>query len=252
MIRFIKKYWKLCSLILFLPIGLNYLLPIAQLSHIGGENSEVVWLNFWASYGNAIIVSIVTLFVLHKQIETNATENKNNRISADNKFTILQQKQNYKEFLDIAIKYIQLYDLKHIEYCAYENRYNCEKSIFILGELKKRMHYVWLQLSLNCKIDTDSYISFINVQQANYIKLTELIEKLIYLTNIGFWNVVKVDAEMQSKVFERYPGLEYMEPLSIENIINEYQFINETSIEEQVKVSIKKIESELNNNRHNG
>jgi hypothetical protein len=242
----LRKYGWLI-LIPLLPIVLNYLLPLANWSKIGGSNSLVVWLEFWASYGNALIVSVVTLFVLKRQIETNTEENNKNRKSANCQFLYIQKKQDYKELITILIKYVQLYNLSYIEQCAKEDLINPQTCSIKFKELKKEAHYVWLQLSLFNNMDNEAS-SFIDSQKRNYNKLNELIDLFIFLNGIGLYNFCSKDKDVIKQAIAKYPKLENCagEKNPIESIIKDYNSIQEADIEYQINQYLLSVEAKLN------
>ena len=77
MINFLKKYWYWVLLILLAPIAINFILLIPVFLPIAGDDKT--WLAFWGSYSSALITSMITLFVLYRQLMQNQKENEENR-----------------------------------------------------------------------------------------------------------------------------------------------------------------------------
>lgn len=76
----LKNYgWLIC--IPFVPIVLNFFLPMGHWSRIVGEDSPTVWLSFWASFSNSLIYCFVTFCVLSRQIHNDSVQNNLNRTS---------------------------------------------------------------------------------------------------------------------------------------------------------------------------
>lgn len=74
---FLKAYWWAILIILTVPILLNFIVLIpAFLPIVGGS---VEWLSFHGSYIGSIIASLITLYVLYKQLQHNHEENERTR-----------------------------------------------------------------------------------------------------------------------------------------------------------------------------
>lgn len=74
---FLKAYWWAILIILAVPISLNFIVLIpAFLPIVGGS---VEWLSFHGSYIGSIIASLITLYVLYKQLQHNHEENERTR-----------------------------------------------------------------------------------------------------------------------------------------------------------------------------
>ncbi|MDE7438669.1 MAG: hypothetical protein K2M93_09325, partial [Muribaculaceae bacterium] len=101
----IKKFWWI-FLLPFIPVALNYLLPLGNYSKIGGANSLEIWLNFWATFINTLIFCGITIFVLYKQIQSNSNESKINRRQL--KYQIELSK--YHNFTQISENFIKYFD----------------------------------------------------------------------------------------------------------------------------------------------
>lgn len=64
-------------IIIFLPIGLNYILLIPLNANIVGDSTH--WLLFWGGYLGSIISSTVAFIILYVQYKNNSIENRQNR-----------------------------------------------------------------------------------------------------------------------------------------------------------------------------
>lgn len=74
---FLKAYWWVILIILIVPILLNFIIMIPAFSSIVGEDTD--WLSFHGSYIGSVITSLITLYVLYKQLQHNHEENENTR-----------------------------------------------------------------------------------------------------------------------------------------------------------------------------
>lgn len=94
-----ETYIKAAIIVLSIPVVLNYLLqcPSPLVNIIGGEDASLVWLNFWATYGGSIISVLISLYILRKTIEFNATQNKTNQEIEIKKFLYQNQKFKFRK-----------------------------------------------------------------------------------------------------------------------------------------------------------
>lgn len=74
---FLKAYWWVILIILIVPILLNFIIMIPAFSPIIGGDRD--WLSFHGSYIGSVIASLITLYVLYKQLQHNHEENENTR-----------------------------------------------------------------------------------------------------------------------------------------------------------------------------
>lgn len=74
---FLKAYWWVILIILIVPILLNFIIMIPAFSSIVGSDRD--WLSFHGSYIGSVIASLITLYVLYKQLQHNHEENENTR-----------------------------------------------------------------------------------------------------------------------------------------------------------------------------
>jgi hypothetical protein len=73
---------KVFIVIVVVPIGLNYLIPIENkyFSVIGNEST---WFSFWSVYSGAVISGLITLFVLFKTLKQNQTNYINQKANSE-------------------------------------------------------------------------------------------------------------------------------------------------------------------------
>lgn len=74
---FLKAYWWAILIILVVPVLLNYIVLIPAFAPIVGDSSD--WLSFHGDYIGAVIASLITLYVLYKQLQHNHEENEKTR-----------------------------------------------------------------------------------------------------------------------------------------------------------------------------
>lgn len=202
---FFEKYWVyiVIFIVIIIPPLLNWLLPKWSFSNIGGEDSIVVWLDFLASYINSLIFCAVTIIVLYKQIQSNDSQNKENRDAnkleneLNRKSNETQNEQNRELTLrsikydsrlsalaslrPILSEYIALFDLDEI--IIMKKRWQSSKlsGSEICEYIKNRIETtkkIWYSLSLELTALPESESYFSN-QDAHYKRLLELFSTLI-------------------------------------------------------------------------
>lgn len=197
-----KKFWWV-GLIPFIPIALNFLLPIANWSLIGGDESLTVWLSFWASFSNSLIYCGVTFFVLYRQINNDIKQNSLNRESNERENllnrqdNITQNKQNREinlktiqyntqlsqlsNIIPICAEYVSQFDLSDIKTLKREWRSNIRTKEYCLNILSdrnnvaKNIFYRYLLFLQSCD-NTDE--NFINIQKNHIHRFFELLSIL--------------------------------------------------------------------------
>lgn len=94
------KHWYLWLLVLFLPLGLYWIISRpCGFDAIGAEKASEIWLGFWGGYLGAVISAAVAFFILDKQLKANAKENEDNRIAnkeANRATQLTNKRQNEK------------------------------------------------------------------------------------------------------------------------------------------------------------
>ncbi|WP_374966154.1 hypothetical protein [Lysinibacillus sp. RS5] len=104
LIEFIKKYYKVILLILFLPLVIAILMKLVIFKVFSGDANG--WLSFWGSYFGGIISGMLTLIGVSYTIISN---NKNIKESFE-----LQSLENYKN--NMGFRMTKFYELKYIAY----------------------------------------------------------------------------------------------------------------------------------------
>lgn len=166
-----KYYWIVLFGLPLIPIMLNYFLPLGNMSNIGGENSLVVWLNFWATFSNTLIYSIVTIFVLYKQLKSNEQENRLNRLLisqqiADNNYVLIANASNnfIRLFEETTIHKLYINWLQ-----GSKNKNECQNIVYdLIFELRNS----WNKLNLLISPEDEE---FRKMQEKNMHKLTGLL-----------------------------------------------------------------------------
>lgn len=74
---FLKEYWWVILIRLGAPVLLNFIIFIPAFSPIVGGSSD--WLSFYGSYIGLVIASLITLYVLYKQLQHNHEDNEKTR-----------------------------------------------------------------------------------------------------------------------------------------------------------------------------
>lgn len=75
--NFLKAYWWAILIIFSAPVLLNFIILLPAFLPIVGDSSE--WLSFYGSYISSVIASMITLYVLYKQLQHNHVENEKTR-----------------------------------------------------------------------------------------------------------------------------------------------------------------------------
>lgn len=160
-IQTLKIYWWLIF-IPFIPVALNFFLPIGHWSRIGGKDSPTIWLSFWASFSNSLIYCFVTFCVLYRQIKNDSKQNNLNRASNE-KENRLNRNDNAKQnilnrvitlstikyntqlsqltnLIPICAEYIALFDLSEIKYLERAWRDKEYSTEYCQNHLKERIN----------------------------------------------------------------------------------------------------------------
>lgn len=245
-----ETYIKAAIIVLSIPVVLNYLLqcPSPLVNIIGGEDASLVWLNFWATYGGSIISVLISLYILRKTIEFNATQNKTNQEIEIKKFLYQNQKNRLDKIIEDAIELIDCYNsnsFKEInniwmqtnnhEECRLHIKRLMDKS-FIAYE-KFTIHFSRQELNN----------TFFRQQHENYTQLVCLmqdIQLLVMCDNSTSCNVEKIKGQVQQ--FEFPPSQNFIYILSNSNteglvfsqILEAYKTISQVEIEKQIRAFI--------------
>lgn len=75
--KFLKAYWWAILMVLIAPVLLNFIILIPAFSPVVGGSLD--WLSFHGSYIGSVIASLITLYVLYKQLQHNHEENERTR-----------------------------------------------------------------------------------------------------------------------------------------------------------------------------
>lgn len=170
------------------PILLNYLLSFSITSVIGGSNSEVVWLGFWANYGGAILGGLISLYILNATINHNKKENRTDRNYNHDKFLFEQQKSELEKEIERFNLYLQIFDqnkLRFIYNYRISEKGGRKESLHMLGELYSFVLERFNQFSI---FYTDKeFLSnpFLKQQGDNYVTLVYLLDDLQILLNLS-------------------------------------------------------------------
>lgn len=190
-IQTLKNYWWMLF-IPFIPVALNYLLPLGHWSKIGGVDSPSIWLSFWASFSNSLIYCFVTFCVLSRQIRNDSKQNKLNRTANENEnnlnreITLSTIKYNTQlsqltNLIPICAEYIALFDLSEIKYLKRAWRRHEYSKEYCQNYFKERIHnakevsYKFiLYLQASDSVDT----SFIDTQKNHIARLFNMLSMI--------------------------------------------------------------------------
>lgn len=116
---FLKAYWWAILMVLIAPVLLNFIILIPAFSPVVGGSLD--WLSFHGSYIGSVIASLITLYVLYKQLQQNErtrqenqTVNEKNRQLQLNILKYEQEKQWLQEMRSACINNINSYNVNDI------------------------------------------------------------------------------------------------------------------------------------------
>lgn len=191
-----KKIGKLIIsiiLILCFPILLNWLLRISITSVIGGMDSDIVWLGFWANYGGAILGGLISLYILEKTIYYNKLESQKDRNYNLNRFLYEQKKSDLDKETERLTLYLQIYDfnrLKFVYNLRLKEKAGTNESLHMLGNVYSLAFERFNQFSVYYTDEEISSNSFLRQQGENYLSLIRLLDDFQILISINpdNWN----------------------------------------------------------------
>lgn len=113
--KFLKAYWWAILIILVVPILLNFIVLIPAFLPIVGDSVD--WLSFHGSYIGSVIASLITLYVLYKQLQHNHEENEKTRqenqtVNEKNRqlqLNILKYEQSRQWLTELKVKLTDYY-----------------------------------------------------------------------------------------------------------------------------------------------
>lgn len=184
--RMLKKI-IIALIIVCFPILLNCLLRIPITNVIGGSESDVIWLNFWADYGGAILGGFISLYILYATIEHNKKESKEDRDYNHNKFLFEQQKNDLEKEIERLTLFLQVFDHNKLKF-IYNYRLKekgTNESLHMLGDMYSLAFDRFHQFSIYYTDDAFSSSPFLMQQGENYISLIHLFDDLQILISLN-------------------------------------------------------------------
>lgn len=104
-IKFFKRYWWLILAVVLAPLIINVLILWPAFFCFVGEDTD--WLGFWGAYIGTILSSVIAFYVLHKQLEQNHAENRNNR---ELQISILEYQTKSQWLTELKSKMVDYYN----------------------------------------------------------------------------------------------------------------------------------------------
>lgn len=112
---FLKAYWWAIVIILLAPVLLNFIILIPAFLPIAGDSEE--WLSFHGGYIGSVIASLITLYVLYKQLQHSHAENektrqKNETVNKTNRqlqLNILKYEQSRQWLTELKVRLTDYY-----------------------------------------------------------------------------------------------------------------------------------------------
>lgn len=170
---YLKEYWWVIAIIVMTPPLLNCVLSIPAFCRIVGVDTD--WLSFYGGYIGAVITSLITLYVLYKQLMQNHKENDANRTLQLNIFQYEQEKQWLrKACIDNIIAYNPNY-LKEI--CNIISFHPNTESVFNkVKELANRINKI--DLIIDSLLLNNNNSNFNLKRKKYYTKYTKIINEI--------------------------------------------------------------------------
>lgn len=103
-IKFFKRYWWVILAVVLAPLIINVLILWPAFFRFVGADTD--WLGFWGAYIGTILSSVIAFYVLHKQLEQNHAENRNNR---ELQISILEYQTKSQWLTELKIKLAEYY-----------------------------------------------------------------------------------------------------------------------------------------------
>lgn len=173
----IKSKLFFCGLVLLTPVLLNFLLPLAinDIHIIGGNESEVTWLNFWGGYIGSIISSIIAFYVLYVNRKDNF-----NVLKYQYENSMLQEK------IRTLIAYIEIYNINNVKLIYNKWRFKKGDAASLSVEVKELLDKAFItfeSFSLNYSANEFDKIPFLKKQKENYTSLVHFLQDFEVLLN---------------------------------------------------------------------
>lgn len=236
--------------IVCIPILLNYLLRIPITTVIGGFNSDVVWLNFWANYGGAILGGFISLYILRATITHNKQENKEERNYNHNRFLYEQQKIDLDKETERLNLFLQLFDqnkLKFIYNVRLEEKGRSNESLHMLGNFYSLAFERFHQFSIYYTNEEFSSNPFLIQQEENYVSLMHLLDDLQILLSVNpeNWSHKELQEQNINRAV-KYKNIPIHRLMNILNksIITKGEIIDDLLVEYK-EIGILKVQSQI-------
>ena len=132
---YLKEYWWVIAIIVATPPLLNFVLSIPAFCRIVGVDTD--WLSFYGGYIGAVITSLITLYVLYKQLMQNHKENDANRALQLKIFQYEQKRQWLSEMRRACFNNLISYNANDLREIRNAIRFNSNAEYilnkFVLG-----------------------------------------------------------------------------------------------------------------------
>lgn len=139
-IKFFKRYWWVILAVVLAPLIINVLILWPAFFRFVGADTD--WLGFWGAYIGTILSSVIAFYVLHKQLEQNHAENRNNR---ELQISILEYQTKSQWLTELKSKMVDFYnafsqnDITMLGDCfgSYDNKEYINKEIKRISDKMK-------------------------------------------------------------------------------------------------------------------
>lgn len=200
---FLKAYWWAILIVLFAPVLLNFIILIPAFSPVVGKDTD--WLSFHGSYIGSVIASLITLYVLYKQLQHNHEENERTRrdnqaINEKNRqlqLNILkyeQQRQWLLESKTSLINNVHAYNHNDVREVCHAIMFHHEKEDISskIKALIDRIDQCDMAVRLLISIDDKNSQDFNSIRRQSYdeyIHIIKDIQQLTWFVNQGYLTI---------------------------------------------------------------
>ncbi len=199
-IRILNIFIIAIIVILVVPIGINFLLPI-EIDRFNILGDVKQWFNFWSAYAGAVVSGLITLWVLYKTLRQNQ-ENHINQKEYTKKLNEEQRifqvnllknqaKQKWLENLkQTVIDNLDLIDFRHIERLSKRiTIINSNKEILDeISQLERKVKQIDINFSI---LYSNSFIT--NEQKLYKNQLSKAAENMIKILSTFSSYLIKLD-----------------------------------------------------------
>lgn len=256
-------------IVLIFPLFLNYFLqcPSPFVNIIGEEQAPSKWLDFWASYGGALVSSSISLYILYSTLEQNKNENdenrkliEKNRIEDNKRFEYIQRKKELDDLIQLFIIYIGMFSnnilVEVYNKWLYGNKK--EEREQLIKNLYDDIFHVFEKISFyfpTKDFKTDTFLINLSNDYKERLSLYDDVQALINCDN-RFWNnkfeiIRKIESniDINKKISAKFKNVLLDKNIKNDDIFTEllsqYDNISQKVVESRIRSFIDYRKSEI-------